>query len=225
MAIDHDEGLRQRRLVFWHEIKSPVATLKTLLDVLADGSAGELPESARDLVDRARRQAGRVNEMIAAAHDLERLQGGRLAFSDSRIDLREALAVALKSIESAAAAKKVTFALQDGEAMPTRADPAQVARCLEALARSALECAHRESSVNAQASQIDGGILVVLRVEALSSKDVLEDALGPTCPLGLRGGNGIGLHEAQLFIEAMGGRVRVSVEAERATLEVWLPAR
>ena len=225
MSDDRNEGLRTRRLVFWHEIRSPAATLQTLLEVLGDGLAGQLPEAARDLIDRARRQAARVTEMITSAHDLERLLAGRLPFSDEPIDLREALRAALKSIETAAAQKKVVVELREGATMHTQADPAQVARCLLALARAALECSHRDSSLIAEASRIDGGTSITVHVEALAKADALADALEPTCSLGLREGNGIGLYEARLFVEAMGGKARVVVAGERATLELWFASR
>jgi signal transduction histidine kinase len=225
MAIDPADGLRQRRLVFWHEIQSPAATLQTLLEVLCDGSAGELPEAARDLVERARRQAGRVTEMMACAHDVERLQAGRLTLADVPIDLQAALKAAVSRVEEAAKAKQVKIELREGAARETHADPVQTDRCLSVLARAAVECAQRGSSVVAEAVCADGGgTSVVLRVETITSKDKLDAALGPSCSLGLRGGTGIGLHEARLLTEAMGGRANVAINGDGASLELWLPA-
>jgi signal transduction histidine kinase len=225
MAADSQDELRQRRLIFWHEVRSPAATLKTLLDVLGDGSAGELPEAARDLVQRARRQADRVAETLSCAHDVERLLAGRLALADTPVDLQGSLEAALARVEEPAKAKGVRLLLQQGSARPARGDSAQTERCLQALARAALECASRDSAVLAQAAAAEGGTALVFRVEAIASKDKLVDALGPACPLGLRGGTGIGLYEARLLTEAMRGRARVAVEESRATLELWFPTR
>jgi signal transduction histidine kinase len=223
MGEDRDEALRRRRLIFWHELKSPAGTLQTLVDVLRDGSAGELPADARDLLERARRQLDRLGGMIAAAHDLERLQAGRLAFADERCDLAALLRSAVEAVRPAALAKGLRLDLQGEESAGTRLDPLQAGRCVDGLVRAAIEATIKAEAIALSVSQAEGGFAI--RAQARMQPALLDDPFGPAGALGLRGGVGVGLLEARLLAEAMGGRARVTVDGERATIELWFPQR
>ncbi len=211
----------QRRRVFWHELRSPVATIATLLEVL--DAAGPLTPEQRDLLERARRQAARAVEFLGSAQDAEKLASGRLALASGEVDLATLLQAALVDPPSARAKALRLEAPELARPVLARADPVQARRCVETLVRAAVESSHREGSVTAQVSGREG--LAVLRVEVHRATDAAQAAAegtGPSSPLGLRGG-GIGLYEARLLVEAMGGSLRLAAEGDTLSLELEFP--
>lgn len=199
--MDSKPALREH--VFWHEVRSPAGTLATLLDVMNQGFAGEAPEGMRDLLARAVRQSARLTAMIAAAHDLIRLKNGRLVVRREPVDLARAAREAAALAAPAAAAKALRLTLPEG-ACPVVADPALVGRCAETLLRAAIDGSAKSGVVAVSAAR---GALEA-RVEEPTSLAALAEAFSAESSLGLRGGLGIGLFEARLLVEAMGGTGR-----------------
>lgn len=209
-----------RRRVFWHELRSPVATIATLLEVL--DAAGPLTPEQRDLLERARRQAARAAEFLGSAQDAEKLAAGRLALESAEVDLTKLLQAALVDPPSARAKGLHLEPPEIAGPVIARADPVQTRRCVEILVRAAVESSQREGQVTTRAFVREGR--AVLRVEARRATDAAKAAsegTGPTSALGLRGG-GIGLYEARLLAEAMGGGVRLGADGEALSLELEL---
>ncbi|MBI5543663.1 MAG: HAMP domain-containing histidine kinase [Deltaproteobacteria bacterium] len=215
--------LRER--IFWHELKSPVGTLLTLLDVMADGLAGEVPEGLRDLLVRARRQAVRSSNMIAAAHDLARLRDGKLTFKREPVDLAAATRLAAQDAQTAAAAKALRLELAPEPAcLNVWADPVQLARCLQPLMRAAIEASARDKAIRVEIASTANQAVLTVALETLSAPNVLVEAFGPDSVLGLRGGLAIGLPDAQLLAAAMGGNAEVVGERLlRLTMPIHAP--
>ena len=204
----------QQRLVFWHELKGPAGTLSSLLDVLADSFAADLPEEARDLLVRARRQAARMGELIAAGHDVERLSAGKLVLEHAAIDLVKALDQALAAAEPLAATRKVTIApVETGQGGQALADPIQLPRCLCALARAAVEACAKGGRVRPSLTVNPADGVVRLVIEPPVTPTTLAEAFSPESTLGMRGGGGFGLAQARSLAQAMGGSVQVDGEA------------
>ena len=210
---------KQREHVFWHELRSPAGTLFTLLDVMAQGFAGEAPPALVDLIERARRQAGRLNAMIAAAHDVERLRWGTLVVRREPVDLAAAVAAAVALVEPAAQTRDVRLERFPGPALPVASDPVLLDRCLDTLLRAAIEASARGGSVAIELIRREGSAAVAARVGTPAKAEGLAVAFTQDSSLGIRGGSGLGLYEIKLLVEAMGG----SASSEGGVLELRLP--
>jgi signal transduction histidine kinase len=204
-----------------HELRSPLGTLVTLLDVMSQGFAGEAPPELRDLIERAKRQADRMMEMLAAAHDMERLRWGALAIRPQRVDLGGALRAAMAAVDPAAQVRGVAVEVTQSESgeIPVQADPTLLARCLDTLVRAAVEASTRGGRVALDLAARDGRGVVAARVEAPAKPEALAGAFAQESSLGIRGGTGLGLHEVKLLAEAMGG----SAAGAGPALELSLP--
>jgi len=212
---------KPRQHVYWHELRSPVGTLVTLLDVMSQGFAGEAPAELQDLLERAKRQADRLSGMLAAAHDLERLRWGTLAVRREPVDLAGALRAAATVVEPAAKTRAVALEVKASEPVQVAADPALLPRCLEGLLRGAIEASVRGGSVSVELARVEGLATVTARIAAPMDAAALAQAFTEESALGIRGGSGLGLYEVKLLVEAMGG----SAGTRDGALSVGLPGK
>lgn len=210
---------KPRDHVYWHELRSPVGTLVTLLDVMAQGAAGEAPPELRDLIERAKRQADRLSAMLAAAHDLERLRWGTLSVRREPVDLAGAVRASADAVEPAAKTRGVVLDLQTSDAVQVLADPTLLGRCLEGLLRGAIEASTRGGRVAVALSRRDDVAEVAARIASPVDLAALGAAFSQESALGIRGGIGVGLYEVKLLAEAMSG----SVGSEAGALALRLP--
>jgi len=212
----------QRERVYWHELRAPIGTLVTLLDVACQGYAGEAPAELVDLLQRAKRQADRLAEMVAAAHDLARLRRGELAVRREPVDLAAATQAALDAVDAAARARGVLLELRAPAPVAATCDSVLLRRSLECLLRAAIEGSKKGSAVTVTVEVLAREGLAAARAELSepASPQGLAAAFTDQCALGIRGGTGLGLLEAKLLVEAMGG----SAQGAERSLEVRLPA-
>jgi len=70
-----------------HELKSPLAAIQSMLDVILKGYlGGEIPEKAKDYLGRIRRNCQELQDMVKNYLDLSRAERGELSASIKEID-------------------------------------------------------------------------------------------------------------------------------------------
>ncbi|MDD4956860.1 MAG: hybrid sensor histidine kinase/response regulator [Candidatus Omnitrophica bacterium] len=60
-----------------HELKSPLATINLMLDVLISGTPGELTPRQKDLLEKTRKHGERLRRLIEDILDLSKMESGR----------------------------------------------------------------------------------------------------------------------------------------------------
>jgi len=72
-----------------HELRTPLTSISGALGLLANGTAGELPDTASSLIDVASRNAGRLRRLVDDLLDLDRMDSGQFeyCFVDADIGL------------------------------------------------------------------------------------------------------------------------------------------
>lgn len=69
-----------------HELRSPLASVKAMVETLQDGAL-EHPSTARNFLDRINRDVDRMNDMVEDLLELSRLESGREQISLAPLDL------------------------------------------------------------------------------------------------------------------------------------------
>ena len=204
-----------------HELRTPLTGIVTSLDLLKDGSAGELPEQARKFVDIAYGNGERLQALIDDILDLERVDTGRL-----RLEMRP---LAAHELLAKAVTLNAPYAERYGARIVTRASGAEL-RVLADEDRLQQVLANLISNA-AKHSPSNGEI--TLAAEKQGERLLLSVAdQGPGIPDEFKArifgrfeqadeskpGTGLGLAISKALVEKMGGEIRFDSAAGGGTV-------
>lgn len=225
-----DGGAAERQSFVRHELRTPLAVLRPVIDMLRDGSAGHLKKQQREYVEMLDRNAARLEAMIVSLTDSGWLEVAPLLRRDDLVSLEEVVAEAI-----------ATLPRQPGctPRVDVNAAPCDVRGDRECLRR-----ALRNVLLNACVASPPHGeirVLVQVDVDAGVARVTVSDT-GPGMPVdelarafdfGFQGrsvqarpdrGLGIGLSVTRALVAEHGGRVWLeSVEGEGTSAFVELP--
>lgn len=211
-----------------HELRTPLASIRASLELLADGSAGPLPERAADMVSLAHANAVRLARIVDDMLDMERVKQGRMAFVPKACRLDQLARQAVEAVRSFSDSFGVALPLgpwrEDAEVF---ADPDRVVQILVNLISNAVKY-----------SPAGGPVLTRIEPCALGWAVEVEDR-GPGIPEAFRprifeqfsqaggphqqAGSGLGLSISRSFAEAMGGALDYDSHPGRTVFRLELP--
>lgn len=94
-------------LTVTHELRAPLAAVQSMLTVISDGYTGELPEKAKEFVERSERRIVFLLELVGDLLDLEAERLDALRSRRTDVDLNEVIARVIDGIQGRAEAKGV----------------------------------------------------------------------------------------------------------------------
>ncbi|MFP4235264.1 MAG: PAS domain-containing protein [Nitriliruptoraceae bacterium] len=216
-----------------HELRTPLTAIGGALELLAHGVVGDLPASAVQLLEVARRNTGRLRQLIDDLLDLERmLQGGRPIQAVLQ-PLEPLLERSIADNQPYAAGHDVRLVLRPApEAFSVRGDADQLSQVLANLLSNAAKYAPAGSEVEVRACQAPDHPAHV-RVEVVDRgpgvPEALKDRLfqrfvqaDPSDPRS-RGGTGLGLAISREIVERHGGRIGLDSRPGRSCFWFELP--
>jgi signal transduction histidine kinase len=230
-ALDSDR--RYFTAAISHDLRTPVATVRALVDALDDGVV-EAPAEVADYYRRIRHETQRLARMIDDLSELAQIDAGALRLDLSELPLQEVAAEVVEAMRPLADQSAVTLSLSTaGSPPPVAVDAARMERVLANLLRNALEHTEPGGTVEVRAAAEADCVLIAV---ADTGHGVSEADLGRIwdrfyraersrhrSPLG-GDGSGLGLAIVQGIVEAHGGSVAVSGGPEGgACFEVRVP--
>lgn len=195
-----------------HDLRAPLSTTRTLLDLVESGSMGRLPRRAGDALGRASLAAERVETLLEQSLGQE---------SERRADLGRALSHALDSlhariVESGAVIERGTLPV-------VAADPADMERVLTNLLLNSITHARPGEAPHVRVDASREGAHWVVTVSDRGPgipSSLGERAFEP----GVRGrtraqspGFGLGLATVRRLVERHGGRAWIEAQTEHGT--------
>ncbi|MCK6558787.1 HAMP domain-containing protein [candidate division KSB1 bacterium] len=97
-----------------HELRTPIFALQGYLETLLYGNVTEV-QTQRMFVEKAYRQAGRLNNLLTDLIDISRIESGEMKMSFRYFDVAEWLARQMPDLQNQASQYDVTINLQNGE--------------------------------------------------------------------------------------------------------------
>jgi two-component system sensor histidine kinase BaeS len=216
-----------------HQLRSPLSTIKTSLQVLADGYADPNTERGRKLLSGA---LERVNELLETVNDLlelAKIREGVIKKAPWNRDvmINQVLADLFDSLAPYADEKGVEMTPDfEGVAVLDWGIPPDLVHAFENLIYNAVKYSNPGGDVTVQL-RIVGNDAVIRFVDRgigipaeYLDQVLLEFVRAPNAKQHAAEGTGLGLAIAKEVIEAHGGRIAVSsVEGEGTTFTVKMP--
>ena len=209
-----------------HEFRSPLTVVSGYVRMLLKERAGPLSEQQRRLLEEAEKSCGRLAVLLAELSDLSNLEAGTAAFNRSRLDVHAALGEVIEGLPPLPD-RTVSIELS-GTSGGVHADATR----LKAALTSILLALRRELvtsdrlGVRVERTSADGRPSVLITIAEAARLDQLTN-LQPADLATFdewRGGNGLGLVNARLVIEAHQGRIWSTAEEEKSVALIAFPA-
>ncbi len=92
-----------------HQLRTPLSVIKGYISMLLEGSYGEVPEKAKDVLSKMEANNQRLNNLIDDLLDLSRIEGGRMQFDWAFISFAELIQSVVDDLKIVAEKKGLTF--------------------------------------------------------------------------------------------------------------------
>lgn len=225
-----EERTRFLRMVE-HELRTPLAAIESCLQTVLAGYAGELNETARDMISRA---VVRSSGMLELLQDLLALtkseylaehQGGE------HVDIQAILKDEVAMQRPLAEKKNLNLQLSLQDTAMVIGLPDMVQRVLANLISNAIRYTPAGGSITVSSSNQGSSVVVIVRDTGIGitleeqTRLFKEFFRSPRARSLVSDGTGLGLAFVKRVVDSMSGRIEVESEPDRGTtLKMTLPA-
>ena len=163
-----------------HEVKSPLATIESLIHVVLDEDAGEDPRRDREMLLKALSRSESLRMMIGELIDITAIETGNFTFRRAATDVVDVVKEAVELLKEKAEAKHIALALDhDGtaESRPVLADRNALFIILRNLIDNAVKYTPENGHVNVSVSCNGMYMTVSVRDDGIGIADGNKDRI------------------------------------------------
>jgi two-component system sensor histidine kinase KdpD len=190
-----------------HDLRTPLATIKTAVTSLLQDDVTLPPEASAELLGTIDEQTDRLDALVGNLLDMSRLQTGALSILARPIGLDEIVPATLAGL----ADHDRRIEVEVPETLPrVHADPALLERAIANVVANALAWSPADRPIRVQARERGGRVeLRIIDQGPSIPADARDRIFQPFQRLGDSGGGGVGLGLAVAhgFLTAMGGEI------------------
>jgi signal transduction histidine kinase len=196
-----------------HELRTPLTSVIVSLGLLQDGSAGPIPDEARQFLDVAATNSNRLATLVDDLLDLEHIESGTLVLKVNAVEVGPLLHRALLLNTPYALPLGVRFVTQANTAARVIANEERLLQVLTNLLSNAAKFSPRGSEVYLQSREdADRVVISVIDkgrgIEPEFRHRVFEKfSQSDSSDSRQKGGTGLGLSISKALVERMAGRI------------------
>lgn len=208
-----------------HELKTPLASLKALVETLEDGALDD-PPAARDFLGRMHVEVDELAQLVQELLDLARIESGRAQMTFERHAAGELVTSAANRLRAQAERANVRLTVAPDDGLPAvRADAARVESALINLLHNAIKFTPPGGSIHVTAAEttVHGTPAVRISVEdtgvGIPAEDVprLFERFYKADRSRASSGTGLGLAIVKHIVQAHGGQVGAESEVGKGS--------
>jgi signal transduction histidine kinase len=193
-----------------HDLRTPLASLRLLVESIDDGVA--TGETRERYLKEIRTHVGVLSDLVDDLFELSRIEAGEISWTMRQVELRELIDEAVAAMRAPAAARGVRVAADlPAEALVAQANAEKVQRVLFNLIQNAIRHTPADGSVTVRARPAAGGIQVEVDDEGEGIPPEEGDRVFEPFYRGdaarAEEGAGLGLAISKAIVEAHGGKI------------------
>lgn len=198
-----------------HELRTPLSSIQASLGLISDGSAGEIPASARRLIQIACTNSERLLKLIDDILDLKKIEAGKMALHLAMIEPTTLISDVYESLQGLARDRKVTLEREGGTTKQVCADQDRIRRVLINLIGNAIKFSPDNATVTTQLTDTINGVKFIVKDHGPGIETAEQGKLFQkfqqldSSDTRSHPGSGLGLAIAKTIVELHGGSIGV----------------
>lgn len=197
-----------------HELRTPLTSIQGSLGLLCGTVAATLPESARKLLDVARRNSDRLALLINDLLDMEKIEAGKLHFDLTRQPVMPLVEQSLEANAGYAVAYRVQFKLtRTAPDTDARVDANRFLQVMANLLSNAAKFSPAGADVDVAVTVAEGRVRIAVRDRGPGVAAEFRDSIfqkfrqADATDTRARSGTGLGLAISKAIVEGMEGDI------------------
>jgi signal transduction histidine kinase len=233
-AKQHALETLRHDLIVWagHDLRTPLAGVRVLVEALADGMIDD-PATSHRYLEQARKQIDHLSLLIDDLFQVSQLDAGGIPLNLEPASLADLISDTLENFSGRATQMSIALSGRAAPGIdPVTMDVQRIGRVLNNLVDNALRYSQAGGSVSVQAEVLADAVRVTVQDsgEGISSTDLphVFDRFyrGEKSRNQATGGTGLGLAIAKGIVEAHGGQIGVESNlGQGARFYFWLPKK
>lgn len=207
-----------------HDLRTPLTTIKSSLDILMRGVGGGLSEKQSNIVERAHRSVNRLNDLINDVLDLSRIESGRMILNKCVIPMRTLVEDLVHENRLVAKQRQITLDLQCGEGLfLVEADAGKMERVISEFIGNALKYTPEGGRVSVRLYQTEPSRIVIeiqdtgIGMSPEEIHRIYDRFYRIPRSADMARGTGLGLSIVKELVEMHGGQILVQSKLNEGT--------
>jgi signal transduction histidine kinase len=228
---ERTKELRDFVSAVYHELSTPITSVRGYTDLLLDGNAGPLTPRQTRYLNTTHRSIGRLLRLVGDLADISRIEDGRLTIRPEPLDLDQAVAETVSGLADVIEEKglQVAVSMPAGDCM-VQGDSQRVVQILTNLVSNACRYTPAGGQIQIVAQATDGAVEIQVSDTGIGIQpdeldQIFERFYRSQDPLvQAQSGTGLGLAITKSLVELHGSRLWVdSVVGQGSTFGFALP--
>ena len=207
-----------------HELRTPLTSIKGYVDLILDGSAGEISEIQAEFLGIVKENSDRLVELINEMLDISRIESGRVHLKVEPLDVAESVRGAVDTFRAVLSQSGHSITVSASRKLPhVAADRDRVGQVLVNLISNALKYSPGGGEVTVHARHEGDTVIVSVTDQGLGISREDQKRLFTkfyrvdTAMTREIGGTGLGLSICKTILELLGGTIGVKSTAGKGS--------